>query len=108
MAAAVTLLVVCGTACQNTGASAPPDTQDAVVAARYEEPTRSDREAAAFLRERKLVEDFGYKPVGDTWRAAITVDAREAGVTAAQLKATRGMISRMVEAQAPRKKKAGT
>ncbi|WP_327315077.1 DUF4344 domain-containing metallopeptidase [Streptomyces sp. NBC_01235] len=53
----MTLLVVCGTACQNTGASAPPDTQDAVVAARYEEPTRSDREAAAFLRERKLVEE---------------------------------------------------
>jgi hypothetical protein len=60
--------------------------------------------------QRSLVEDLGYRPVGDTWRAAITVDAKTAGMTAAQLKATRGMIARMVEAQVgerPRKGKGG-
>jgi general secretion pathway protein G len=58
--------------------------------------------------ERRLVEELGYKPVGDTWRPAITVDAKAAGVSGAQLKATRQMISRMVEAQLPRKKDAGS
>ena len=49
--------------------------------------------------ERALVSELGYTPVGDTWRQAITVDAKSAGVTASQLKAMRQMMSRAVEAQ---------
>lgn len=57
VAAAVALLVAGATACQNSGASGPPATWDAVIAPRYEQPAHADRQAAAFLRERKLVEE---------------------------------------------------
>jgi aspartokinase-like uncharacterized kinase len=50
--------------------------------------------------QRHLVEDFGYRPAGDTWRAAMQVDAKSVGMSAAQLRQMRQMISRSIEARA--------
>lgn len=55
--------------------------------------------------ERRLVKDFGYAPAGDQWRTAMRVDAKAAGISPAQLAATRKMISGMVRAQTKRGKK---
>ena len=51
----------------------------------------------------KRLAEFGYQPVGDTWRVAMRVDAKEAGLSAAQMKQTRQMIQKMVEAQTKKK-----
>jgi hypothetical protein len=50
--------------------------------------------------EQRLVGEMGYKPVGDTWRAAMRVDATEAGLKPAQVRQMREMIDRMFAAQA--------
>jgi len=42
--------------------------------------------------ERALVGELGYAPVGDTWREAISVDAKEAGINPQQMKAMRKMV----------------
>jgi len=57
--------------------------------------------------ERALVGDLGYKPVGDTWRQAISVDAKDAGVTAGQLRAMRQMIGRTVQIQSGSQRRGG-
>ncbi len=55
--------------------------------------------------EKALIADFGYRPVGDTWREAISVDAKAAGVSASQLKAMRQMIGSSMQAAAKRESK---
>jgi hypothetical protein len=50
--------------------------------------------------EQRLVGEMGYKPVGDSWRAAMRVDATDAGLKPAQVKQMREMIDRMFAAQA--------
>ncbi len=57
------------------------------------------------LMERALVEEFGYKPAGDTWRTAIVVDAKDAGVSAGQLKAMRQMMGSSMQAAAAKEKR---
>ena len=52
--------------------------------------------------QRRLAE-YGYSPVGDTWRTAMRVDAKEAGITPAQMKQMRQMIEKLIEAQAKKK-----
>lgn len=54
--------------------------------------------------QRHLVEDLGYRPVGDTWRAAMQVDAKSVGMSAAQLRQMRQMISRSIESRVGRHK----
>jgi pheromone shutdown protein TraB len=49
--------------------------------------------------QKALVKDLGYTPVGDTWRTAMTVDTKEAGITTQQLKAIRDMINRSLDSQ---------
>ncbi len=48
---------------------------------------------------------MGYSPVGDTWRTAMRVEAKEAGITQKQMAQTRQMIQKMVEAQTKKKDK---
>lgn len=55
--------------------------------------------------ERALVEDLGYTPNGDTWRAAMRVDAKEVGMTAAQFKQMRSATSQMFEQQIKRSRR---
>lgn len=47
---------------------------------------------------------LGYQPAGDTWFTAMRASAQDAGLTEARFKATRDMVSRMVEAQVKRAK----
>jgi len=49
--------------------------------------------------ERILVDELGYTPSGDRWRAAMKVDAKEVGMTAAQLTQMRRTTSRMIQRQ---------
>jgi hypothetical protein len=46
-----------------------------------------------------LVSQLGYTPVDDTWRQAMNVDAKSAGISTDQLKATRKMLSGMIDRQ---------
>lgn len=48
---------------------------------------------------------MGYSPSGDTWRTAMRVEAKEAGISEQQMKQTRQMIQKMVEGQAKKKGK---
>jgi pheromone shutdown protein TraB len=50
--------------------------------------------------ERSLVTDFGYAPAGDTWRTAMEVDSKEAGLSADRIRSIREMFSKMMSAQA--------
>lgn len=53
----------------------------------------------------KRLAEMGFRPVGDTWRTAMRVGSKEAGITPAQMKQTRQMISKMVEGQMKKKAK---
>ena len=46
-----------------------------------------------------LVSQLGYTPVDDTWRQAMSVDAKTAGVSPEQIKSTRKMLSGMIDRQ---------
>jgi hypothetical protein len=48
------------------------------------------------------VGELGYTPSGDTWRTAIVVDAKEAGMSESQLKAMRQMMTNSMKAAATR------
>jgi hypothetical protein len=56
--------------------------------------------------ETALVTELGYTPAGDSWRPAMSVDAKSAGMTSAQFDQTRKTLSRMVERQINQAKKA--
>jgi hypothetical protein len=52
----------------------------------------------------KGIERLGYEVVGDQWFTAMRANAKEAGISEKQFKATRDMVSRMVEAQVKKTK----
>lgn len=60
--------------------------------------------------EKRLVQEMGYRPVGDVWHAALSVDAEAAGVAPAQLRQMRRMVERMMDRQMnrPARKKTGS
>jgi hypothetical protein len=49
--------------------------------------------------QRAIVKDLGYTPAGDTWRTAMEVDTKDAGISTAQLKTIREMINRSLDPQ---------
>jgi hypothetical protein len=53
--------------------------------------------------ERRLTEDFGYRPAGDRWLVAMEVDAETAGIPPAQLRTMRQALKRSMEAQMRRR-----
>ena len=47
--------------------------------------------------ERRIVEEFGYRPGGTAWTPALRVDPKEAGMTPEQVENMAEMIRRMME-----------
>jgi hypothetical protein len=45
------------------------------------------------------VGELGYRPAGDTWRTAMEVDSKEAGITPQQLRQTREALGKVFQAQ---------
>jgi hypothetical protein len=55
--------------------------------------------------ERRLVEEYGYRPVGDTWRTAMDVNPAAAKMSPAQFQSMRQMMSEMIKKQLEQAKK---
>ena len=57
--------------------------------------------------EKRIVQELGYAPAGDTWRTAMDVDPSSAGITRDEIRQMRTMIGQMLDRQlgAPAKKK---
>jgi general secretion pathway protein G len=59
-----------------------------------------------------LRDDLGYTPAGDTWRPAITLDLKKAGIAPAEARMLREMLRRSIDMElkksgSPRKERAG-
>jgi hypothetical protein len=50
--------------------------------------------------QKRIETELGYRPVGDTWRTAMSVDARDSGLSAERLRRMREMFDRTFERQA--------
>jgi hypothetical protein len=49
--------------------------------------------------EKRLVEELGYRPAGDTWNTAMQIDPEAAGMTQEQFASFRKMTAQMVKQQ---------
>ena len=53
--------------------------------------------------ERCMVNEFGFRPEGDTWTAAMRVDPRAAGLTKSQVQSMREWMTRSIRQQSKRR-----